>query len=76
MVGDFIKDNIVRDQGHKTSHKDLYEKYVEYCKGENEEPCSKNKFGRVMKAFDCGANTNCRGVRMHKGIRLKNEQKG
>ncbi|HHT7042065.1 hypothetical protein B4087_1131 [Bacillus cereus] len=73
MVGDFLKDNIVRDQGYKISHKDLYEKYVEYCKSENEKPFSKNKFGRMMKAFDFGASVNYCGVRMHKGIRLKEE---
>ncbi|MGG0360363.1 primase-like DNA-binding domain-containing protein [Bacillus tropicus] len=73
MVGDFIRDKIVRDIGVKISHKDLYEKYVEYCKNENEKPCSKNKFGRMMKAFDFGASVNYCGIRMHKGIRLKEE---
>lgn len=73
MVGDFIRDNVIRAQGCKISHKALYENYVRYCFDLGVKPNSKNKFGRMMNEFGYGANVNYCGVRMHKGIRLRKE---
>lgn len=71
MVGDFIRDKITRANNCRISHKELYEAYVKYCKNNGVKPDSKNKFGRMMNAFDYGADLNYYGVRMHRGIRLK-----
>jgi phage/plasmid-associated DNA primase len=71
MVGDFIKDKIKRANNCRISHKDLYDAYVKYCKSYGVQPDSKNKFGRMMNAFNFGADLNYYGVRMHRGISLK-----
>lgn len=71
MVPDFIRDNIMRTNSGRISHKELYERYVKYCESEGVKPDSKNKFGRMMNEFGYGADLNYYGVRMHRGIRLR-----
>ena len=51
MVDEFIRKHLYKETGVNTPQDKVYEKYIEFCKENNEVPESRIWFGRKMNIF-------------------------
>mgnify|MGYP003484720232 CR=1 FL=1 len=72
MVDVFVREKIVRtNEKIKISQKEVYEKYVIFCKEHNEQAETVYGFGRRMKMFGHPSKAGSYGKRIYVGIKVK-----
>ena len=72
MVDVFVREKIVRtNEKIKISQKEVYEKYVIFCKEQNEQPESIIWFSRRMNIFGHPSKQDSRKKRFYAGIKVK-----